>query len=485
MKSNTTISYWLGDDASLQTFLDASEQMKGTLPAEDYELPRIMEIEDGIAVISIKGSLTSVDNWWNSFMGITSYNEIRNAIVLAVNDESVTRIMLDIDSGGGHASGVAELAEFIKKAIDHKPIDAYVSGTAFSAAYWIASAASTISGTKMAEAGSIGVIAIVQTYEKVLKDRKISTHVFRGGVHKALGNGYEALTGEAKELIQTKIDTMYGFFLEAIVENRPVILSASKTWAEGNTFFFQDAIDLQLVDKVATFDEVFIILVKASSNTNHMRLEDNAMKMTLKHTEASIAAKAAGASEDEINKLMEQVAAGDDVDPKAEGDDVDPKAEGDDVDPKAEGDDVDSKAEGDDVDPKAEGEEAEASESDQLVTFLKGENKTLTLENAKLVAASEQAETKLTTLEADTVSLKEIAGTAMASMCVALGQTAPGETKNMDTSVVLQQYIDIRAKFIETFRVGGKAEVKDDDPEAQADGGMSHLDRASRDANNI
>ena len=208
MKSNTTISYWLGDDASLQTFLDASEQMRGSLPAEDYELPRIMEIEDGIAVISIKGSLTSADNWWNSFMGITSYNEIRNAIVMAVNDESVTRIMLDIDSGGGHASGVAELAEFIKKATNHKPIDAYVSGTAFSAAYWIASAASTISGTKMAEAGSIGVIAIVQTYEKALKDRKISTHVFRGGVHKALGNGYEALTGEAKELIQAKIANM-------------------------------------------------------------------------------------------------------------------------------------------------------------------------------------------------------------------------------------------------------------------------------------
>ncbi len=467
MKPNTTLSYWLGDDASLQTFLDASEQMKGTLPSEDYELPRIMEVSDGIAVISVHGSLTSADNWWNSFMGITSYTEIRNAIVMAVQDESVTRIMLDINSGGGHASGVAELADFIKEAITHKPIDAYVSGTAFSAAYWIASAASTISGTKMAEAGSIGVIAIVQTYEKALEDRKISTHVFRGGVHKALGNGYEALTDEAKELIQAKIDTMYGFFLDAVVDNRPVIRAASKTWAEGNTFFFQDAIDLQLVDTIATFDEVFLTLVKASSTTNTMRLEDNAMKKTLQHTEASIAAQAAGASEDEINKLMEQVAA--EADPKAEGDNIDPKAEGDDVDPKAEGDDI----------------APEASEPDNLVKFLKDENKALTMENAKLVAASESSETKLTTLEADNISLKEIAGTAMASMCVALGQAAPGETKDMDTSVVLQQYSGIRKKFTGTFRIGGQAEVKDDDPEAQANGEMSHLDRASRDANNI
>ena len=102
-----------------------------------------------------------------------------------------------------------------------------------------------------------------------------------------------------------------------------------------------------------------------------------------------------------------------------------------------------------------------------------------------MVAASEPLEAKVTTLEADNISLKEIAGTAMSSMCVALGQAAPGETKDMDTSVVLQQYAGIRAKFTETFRIGGKAEVKDDDPEAQADGGMSHLETASRDANKI
>ena len=74
----------------------------------------------------------------------------------------------------------------------------------------------------------------------------------------------------------------------------------------------------------------------------------------------------------------------------------------------------------------------------------------------------------------------------MSQMAVALGQAAPGDTKDMDTSVVLSQYTAIKAKFIETFHIGGTAEVKDDNPEsATAEGEMSHLEAASRDANKI
>ncbi len=58
----------------------------------------------------------------------------------ALNNPAISNIILHIDSPGGMVTGVHECAEMIYQARGKKPMTAYVSGMAASAAYWLASA---------------------------------------------------------------------------------------------------------------------------------------------------------------------------------------------------------------------------------------------------------------------------------------------------------------------------------------------------------
>jgi ClpP class serine protease len=78
----------------------------------------------------------------------------------ALVDASITGILLDIDSPGGEAGGVFELAQRVRAANAVKPVWAVASDSAFSAAYAIASAASRIYVSQTGGVGSIGVIAM-------------------------------------------------------------------------------------------------------------------------------------------------------------------------------------------------------------------------------------------------------------------------------------------------------------------------------------
>ncbi|WP_201285192.1 S49 family peptidase, partial [Klebsiella pneumoniae] len=76
----------------------------------------------------------------------------------ALNDPSISEIVLDINSGGGAAVGCKELADYIYQSRDTKPITAIVNYSAYSAAYFIASACSKIIVSQTSGVGSIGVI---------------------------------------------------------------------------------------------------------------------------------------------------------------------------------------------------------------------------------------------------------------------------------------------------------------------------------------
>ena len=94
-----------------------------------------------------------------SFFGIeaTSTEEIDALIRMAMADDQVTDIRLNINSPGGTIAGVDELAATIRKARDTKPIKAVVQDLAASAAYWIASQATEIEASRTSFIGSIGV----------------------------------------------------------------------------------------------------------------------------------------------------------------------------------------------------------------------------------------------------------------------------------------------------------------------------------------
>ena len=114
----------------------------------------------GIAVVPVYGTLVRRALGLDAASGLASYSELGAMLDAAAADPDVSGILLDIDSPGGEAGGVFELAQRVRAADAIKPVWAIASDSAYSAAYAIACAASRVFITQTGGVGSIGVIAM-------------------------------------------------------------------------------------------------------------------------------------------------------------------------------------------------------------------------------------------------------------------------------------------------------------------------------------
>lgn len=255
---------WAGTEASYKSALEAEEWVNQRLAAggvadqQQGDLPRLLTIEDGVATVSIKGSLNNDADPWNGYFGMTGYPEIRDALVVAANDPEVKQILLEVDSGGGAVSGVADTAKLIRTINDNvKPVTTFSDGTMASAAYWLGASAGKVYAGNTAVVGSIGVLSTHREYSQALKEAGVGVTVIRAGKYKALANSVEPLSEAGKQQIQQVVDAAYGVFVGHVAAMRGKSYDyADQTMAQGREFVGQAAADVSLVDGITTFDKV-------------------------------------------------------------------------------------------------------------------------------------------------------------------------------------------------------------------------------------
>lgn len=205
-----------------------------------------------LAVIPVTGTLLHRFNW--SFGFATGYDYIRAVFDMAIADEDVVGIVFDVHSGGGQVDGAFELADHIFENRGAKPTIAIVNSHAYSAAYLIASAAGKMTVPKTGGAGSVGVVTMHADMSKLLDNIGIKITFIHAGKHKVDGNPYEALPEGVRNRIQTKIDESYGMFVDAVARNRGLSVEEVRK-TEAQTLSAQEAVDLKLVDAVASPQE--------------------------------------------------------------------------------------------------------------------------------------------------------------------------------------------------------------------------------------
>lgn len=208
-------------------------------------------MEDGIAVFDVSGPL------WNGesrFLANNRYTNLKKFFRAALTDSEVQGILFNLDSPGGEAGGMFDLADAIYAARGIKPIWAIANEEAFSAAYGIASAADRIYVTRTGGVGSVGVVAVHVEYSQENEMLGWTYTLFRGGKYKAEQNGIEPLTGHAQESIQSEVDRIYGMFVDLVARNRD--LPAEKIRAtEAALYFGENAVQAGLADRLGNFEQ--------------------------------------------------------------------------------------------------------------------------------------------------------------------------------------------------------------------------------------
>ena len=178
----------------------------------------------------------------------TDYGAIRQNVKRQLADSSVKTIDMIVDSPGGSVLGLPETADVIHAANRVKPVRAFVSGIAASAAYWLASQASTITLTPSGEVGSVGVLDLHADISKALDNSGIKITAVVSDPRKTERAPFTALTDDAKAHMQAGVNQWYGDFLSAIKRGRGARAVDSGRYGGGRMLNSRDARALGMVD---------------------------------------------------------------------------------------------------------------------------------------------------------------------------------------------------------------------------------------------
>ena len=208
----------------------------------------------GIAVIPVYGTLVRRALGLEAASGLTSYGEIGALLDGALADPRVTGILLDVDSPGGEAGGVFELAQRIRAADRVKPVWAIAADSAFSGAYVLASAASRVYVTQTGGVGSIGVIALHVDQSARDAQQGYRYTAITAGEQKNDFSPHEPLHPAAQARLQAEVDRLYGIFIDHVAMMRDLD-SAVVRATQAALYFGPEALNAGLADAQGSFDD--------------------------------------------------------------------------------------------------------------------------------------------------------------------------------------------------------------------------------------
>jgi signal peptide peptidase SppA len=211
---------------------------------------------NGVALITVEGSLVNRGAYIGAASGLTSYEGVTAQFAAAAADPDVKTILLDLDSPGGEAGGAFELADFIHAIAQEKPVVAIVNALAASAAYAMASSASRIVTTPSGVAGSIGVVMLHLDQSRRMDQLGVTPTLIYAGGHKVDGNPFEPLPEAVRADLQAEVDQLYAMFVATVARGRPDLSEDAIRATEARTFLGAEAVGVGLADDVGAFVDI-------------------------------------------------------------------------------------------------------------------------------------------------------------------------------------------------------------------------------------
>lgn len=234
-----------------------------------YSFMRNYEVTpNGIAIIPVFGTLVRRTVGLEVQSGLTSYSSIDDLLTQALQDSGVRAILLDIDSPGGEAGGVFDLADRIYAARQQKPIWAIADEDAFSAAYALAAACEKIYLSRTSGVGSIGVIAVHLDQSQAEEDAGLKYTAIYAGDRKNDMTPHEPLSDPARQQLQDEVNRVYDLFTASISRMRGLDADAVKA-TQAALYFGEQAITASLADALGTLNDALSDLGQKLSSANN------------------------------------------------------------------------------------------------------------------------------------------------------------------------------------------------------------------------
>jgi len=181
-------------------------------------------------------------------------------LILATAKAGRDRIVVRLESPGGMVQGYGLAAAQLVRLRDagfHLTI--CVDKVAASGGYMMACIANEIIAAPFAIVGSIGVVAQVPNFNRLLKEHNVDFELYTAGQYKRTVTMFGENTPEGKAKFEEELQQTHVLFKHFVEKYRPQ-LNVDKV-ATGEHWYGEDALDLNLVDKLQTSDEYLLALL--------------------------------------------------------------------------------------------------------------------------------------------------------------------------------------------------------------------------------
>lgn len=196
-----------------------------------------------------------------SFNGSVDAHEVENlrqeitAILSVIKSED--KVILKLESPGGVVHGYGLAASQLLRFRQHNiQLTVVVDKVAASGGYMMACTANKIIAAPFAIIGSIGVVAQIPNFHRLLKKNDIDIELQTAGQFKRTLTMFGENTNEGRQKFQQELEETHLLFKDFVSENRRNV-NIEKV-ATGEHWFATQAKDYGLVDEINTSDDVIL-----------------------------------------------------------------------------------------------------------------------------------------------------------------------------------------------------------------------------------
>lgn len=199
------------------------------------------------------------------FVGDTAASAVESlreeiTLILATAEAGRDRVVVRLESPGGmvHGYGLAA-AQLVRLREAGFHLTICVDKVAASGGYMMACIANQIVSAPFAVLGSIGVVAQVPNFNRLLKEHNIDFELYTAGQYKRTVTMFGENTAEGKAKFEEELQQTHALF-KHFVEKYRNQLNVEQV-ATGEHWYGRDALDLKLVDELKTSDEYLLGLL--------------------------------------------------------------------------------------------------------------------------------------------------------------------------------------------------------------------------------
>ena len=207
--------------------------------------------EDSVYVLNFNGDIQASE--------VAKLKHEINAILLS--DTKCKEVVIKVESGGGSAYAYGLCAAELKRLVDNKiKLTVCIDKVAASGGYLMSCVASKIIAAPWAIVGSIGVIAQLPNFHRLLKKNSIDFEMHTAGEFKRTLTTLGENTEEGRKKFKSELEDLHVIFKDFVKEQRPQV--DTKIVATGEVWQGKKAIEVGLIDALSTSDDYLVRLSK-------------------------------------------------------------------------------------------------------------------------------------------------------------------------------------------------------------------------------